>query len=258
MINYSLPQNAESYVHRIGRTGRAGGEGKAITLITPSEYRKLRDFERHAKADIQKDTIPGSEKVVEMKKQKIKKDMEALLENSTASQKYMDMAVEMFGEHDPATIVAALMEYSFADRLDEKAYPNIGQGGSRRDRDRGRERDNGRRASTKDSFGNARLFLTTGRVDGATPPKILHMIDTEFGVPGSAVGEIDIMESFSFISVPLKEAEMILDAFHAAKKKGIRPSVRIERAEMGKRIEKKGRPKGRRSGGSRSNFGRKK
>jgi ATP-dependent RNA helicase DeaD len=64
------------------------------------------------------------------------------------------------------------------------------------------------------------------------------MIDTEFGVPGDNVGRIDIMDSYSFISVPLKEAEMILDAFNNIKKEGGFATVRVERASEDKNADR--------------------
>ena len=58
VINYSIPQDPESYVHRIGRTGRAGNEGTAITFVTPSEYRKLLYIQKIAKTEIKRQKVP--------------------------------------------------------------------------------------------------------------------------------------------------------------------------------------------------------
>jgi len=263
VINYALPQNSESYVHRIGRTGRAGKSGKAITLITPNESRKLRDFEYRAKAKIEKHSLPTAADMVKLKKGKIAKDLEPIL-NSADLSKYKNMAQEMFPEHNDETIVAALLKFSFSETLDERSYQSIQKSNSRdnssrqsgRDRDRG-GRGNDRRSNDRDrgahqvnQFGEARLFLTTGKQDGATVPKILQMVEKEFGVAGSVIGKIDIMDSFTFISAPLEQAEQILDAFNQAKRNGERPSVRVEKASN---------PKSRGAGGGRgqARYGRK-
>jgi ATP-dependent RNA helicase DeaD len=257
VINYALPQDSESYVHRIGRTGRAGKEGKAITLITPSEYRKLRMFEQRAKADIQKQFVPDATAMVDLKKRKIMRDIEPLLEPSDDLKKYEALATSMFTDQEPQAVIAALLKYSFSDTLDENAYKNIvalssdqhSGGGRGRERDRGRggrdrterggdhshDRDRRqRRERASGGMGITRLFLTTGRADGATIPSILQMIEKDFGVSGKLVGDIDIMNDYSFISVPFPEAETILDAFHAMKKKR-RPPVRVERVAKDKR-----------------------
>lgn len=235
VINYTLPQNSESYVHRIGRTGRAGKTGKAITLITPSEYRKLRMFEQHAKAEIQKKSIPGAAEMVALKKQKLMREMESLLTEPESLKKYEKLSAEMFKDKDPQAVIAALLKYSFSESLDEASYKNIeqGRGGNRQDRDSHRGDRGGRPPTSK--YGTTRLFLTTGKQDGASVPKILKMIEKDFGVSGNAVGEIDIMDSYSFISVPFAQAEAILEAFHAIKRKGKFAPVRVERAAQGKR-----------------------
>lgn len=246
VINYALPQNSESYVHRIGRTGRAGKSGKAITLITPNESRKLRDFEYRAKAKIEKQALPTAAEMVELAKTKISRNLAPILDSADLS-KYRKLAAEIFPEHDDMTIVAALLKYGFSENLDERSYQSIQKTNSRensrrqsgRDRDRNKSRD---RDHQVNQFGEARLFLTTGKQDGATVPKILQMVENEFGVPGSSIGKIDIMDSFTFISAPLKDAEAILDAFHRAKREGGRPSVRIEKASN---------PKSRGAGGGR-------
>ena len=58
VINYAIPQEAESYVHRIGRTGRAGKKGIAITFVTPKEMSRLGMIKKVAKADIKKQEVP--------------------------------------------------------------------------------------------------------------------------------------------------------------------------------------------------------
>ncbi len=249
VINYALPQNSESYVHRIGRTGRAGKDGKAITLITPSEYRKLRMFEHHAKAEIQKQNVPDATAMVDIKKRRIMKDLEPLFEPSKDFEKYQLLAGEMFGKHEPQEVIAALLQYSFSDTLDKNAYKHIAtlqsdqkpdRGGRERGgrgRDRGVERGGDhshdrerrqRREQSGGTMGITRLFLTTGRRDGASVISILQMIEKDFGVSGKLVGDIDIMNDYTFVSVPFPEAETILDAFHEMKKKQ-RPPVRVER-----------------------------
>ena len=89
VINYSIPQDPESYVHRIGRTGRAGKTGIAITLVTPSEYRKLTTIERVANTTITKQKIPNIKKVIDAKKQKIVK----IISDFISSPENLDLAL---------------------------------------------------------------------------------------------------------------------------------------------------------------------
>lgn len=270
VINYALPQNSESYVHRIGRTGRAGKDGKAITLITPAESRKLRSFEYQAKAKIKKEEVPDAKAMVEFKKQKLIGELTSILEKGELGT-YKNMATSLLEEEDPKTILAALLKHSFAESLDPNEYDDLkarGRGSVRADRpDRGARDTQRGSQSHLNKYGSARLFITTGRKDGANPGKILQMIDNDFGVPGSSVGQIEIMEDYSFISVPLKEAETILDAFHDMKRAGKYAPVRVERAQHDKKSglgkggvkKKKGFKKGGKGGSftGRKPFGKK-
>src|SRR4030066_2594308 len=79
VINYSIPQNPDSYIHRIGRTGRAGKSGIAITLVTPREYNHLRLIERTAKTTIDRKKLPTSQEVLKAKEKNITKDISEII-----------------------------------------------------------------------------------------------------------------------------------------------------------------------------------
>ena len=94
VINYSLPQDTESYVHRIGRTGRAGNTGTAVTFISPAEFRQFGYLRRDIKAQIKKESLPSAQDVIEIKKTRIKDDLAEIIENGSY-EKYREMAAEM-------------------------------------------------------------------------------------------------------------------------------------------------------------------
>jgi len=79
VINFSIPQNPDSYIHRIGRTGRAGKSGIAITLVTPREYNHLRLIERTAKTTIDRKKLPSSQEVIKAKEKNITKDISEII-----------------------------------------------------------------------------------------------------------------------------------------------------------------------------------
>jgi len=92
VINYSLPHDPEAYVHRIGRTGRAGNQGTAITFISPSEYRRLMVIQRVVKTDIKKSRIPRIEDIIKAKKKKISDDLTSILKDEI-NPKYSDWPI---------------------------------------------------------------------------------------------------------------------------------------------------------------------
>jgi ATP-dependent RNA helicase DeaD len=198
VINYSLPQDPESYVHRIGRTGRAGKEGNAITFITPSEYRKLQFIRTKAKTDIRKAKLPRVKDVIQMKKRRIRNDLESIV-GSQPRREYMTMSGELLDTYAPEDIVAALLQYSFHDELDEKSYTEIED-------------------AIVDTKGKTRLFVTQGKKDNLTQKKLSDFIKDKCRVPSMKIRDIQVLDKFSFVTLPFHEAELLLSHFKKRKR----------------------------------------
>lgn len=124
VINYSLPQDSESYVHRIGRTGRAGKQGTAITFVSPSEFRGLNNLMRDIKVEIKRETLPSPQDIVEMKRLKIKEEMQEIVENESYDG-YKEFAEELLAEYTPDVALGALLRLAFRSELDQNNYPEI-------------------------------------------------------------------------------------------------------------------------------------
>ncbi len=224
VINYSLPQDPESYVHRIGRTGRAGKTGTAITLITPSEYRKLVSIQRMANAKIEKQTIPDVQAVIDSKKERIKSAIAKIVESGDFED-FKEIAKEILTDNNPEEAVAAILKHAFKDELNEKSYNKIGDfkrgGDFKKNRDFHEYDDRGAsgysgggaRGSYVDRKGTARLFVAKGRADGMDPAKLASFISSETGVASSQIDDIKVLDAFSFIAVPFEDAEKILRFF---------------------------------------------
>jgi len=219
VINYSLPQDPESYVHRIGRTGRAGKSGIAITLITPSEYRKLVSIQRMSNMTITKQKVPNVSEVIESKKQRIKS---SLLEIISAGN-FGDLDViseEILAEiSDPKIAISALLKLAFKDELNEKSYSEINEYSKNKDYyydDRGMSGkpigDQGRR-SYVDRKGTARLFIAKGRADNMDPKALVSFIQKETGVDQRHIDDVKMFDAFSFFAVPFEDAEKVLHVF---------------------------------------------
>jgi len=219
VINYSLPQDPESYVHRIGRTGRAGKSGIAITLITPSEYRKLVSIQRMSNMTITKQKVPNVSEVIESKKQRIKS---SLLEIISAGN-FGDLDViseEILAEtSDPKIAISALLKLAFKEELSEKSYSEINEYSKNKDYyydDRGMcgkpIGDQGRR-SYVDRKGTARLFIAKGRADNMDPKALVSFIQRETGVDQRHIDDVKMFDAFSFFAVPFEDAEKVLHVF---------------------------------------------
>ena len=208
VINFSLPQDPEAYVHRIGRTGRAGNQGTAITFITPSEYKKLMFIQRFAKADIKKSTIPKIGDIIQAKKKKISDDLNEILDGKIEST-YQKWAKHMLDGNDPTEILSAVLNYCFEDDLNPETYGNVSDPGKR---EKGRI----------DQEGKARLFVALGKQDGINPKKLVRLITEKVSIKNQQIRDIQVMDRFSFMTVPFEKAEKIVRNF---KQNGKKPLI---------------------------------
>ncbi|MGL4980926.1 MAG: DEAD/DEAH box helicase [Fusobacteriaceae bacterium] len=259
VINYAIPQEAESYVHRIGRTGRAGKQGTAITFITPSEYRKLLYIQKVTKTEIRKEKVPRIKDVIEAKKVRIFSDIETVIESKTF-ENFNAMANELMLNSDPHTIIAALLKNAYDHELDESNYSEIETTGDRNrnersdrnerfdrndrrertdrsdrrerpDRNRGRDNDESSDDGSLENTGKVRLFVALGKKDGITLKKLLNTISQKANVNENKIRNVELYENFSFVSVPFKEAEQIIESFEIerAGKKPLVEKAKVKR-----------------------------
>ncbi len=200
VINYNLPQDLESYVHRIGRTGRAGKQGIAITFITHQEFRRLQRIKEKTKTDIRKAKLPKIQDIIASKKQKIKSDIEDISKSSPNGE-FLNLAKELLENNPPENIIAALLQDNYQNELDVKSYTKIND------------------VIVDDTQAKTRLFVTQGKKDGLTKKKLISFIKEKSNVPSSKIRDITILEKFSFITLPFHDAELLLSHFSNRKRK---------------------------------------
>lgn len=200
VLNYSLPQDPESYIHRIGRTGRAGKQGTAITFVSNEEYRKLVYVQKATKSNIRKEILPAAADIVAVKKEKIKDELTEIIKQGSFSE-YLGMAEDIIETNSPEVALAALLRLAFKTQLDVSSYQEI-------------------RSFRVDTKGTTRLFIGLGRKDGMTPKKISSFIRQEVKIPDNKIDDINVRDDFSFITVPFTDAEQILKAFSNRKTDG--------------------------------------
>ena len=193
VINYSLPQDPEAYVHRIGRTGRAGKKGIAVTFISPSEFRKLSAIIKLTKSGIRKERVPSVADIIKARKDRISGNLHKLIEQGLEKD-FVETAVELLSGSDPLDIVAALLQHSYSDELSGEGYSEINE-------------------VFLDKKGTTRLFVSLGSKDGITPRKLIKLIQNESQVPAGRIFDITVKDSFSFLTVPFDDAEKIIKDF---------------------------------------------
>ncbi len=185
VINYSIPQDPENYIHRIGRTGRAGKSGMAITFVTPREYRHLKLIEKTAKTVIDKKKLPSAQDVLRARQTGIVKDISEII-NKQKHTEYMEALKELSEAFSFADIAAAALFSAYGE---VKEAP---------------QEEDSRKA------GMVRLFMTVGRKDRIKVADIVRSIASEANIPNSKIGNISVLEKFTFVEVPEEVADRVI------------------------------------------------
>ncbi len=194
VVNYSLPDNAEVYTHRIGRTARAGKTGTAINFVSRLDTRKLFGIERLLKQKMTQGKIPGAREVVELQKKRLVGNIANLM-NDEKLHEYESMVQSLLELGDPKTVLAAMLKNAHADKFDEASYNIITE------------------SAPLAPTGEQRIFIARGKLDNLDPGSLIRFIENEVGMKLGDVGKIDVLEKFSYMNVQAKDAEQILHHF---------------------------------------------
>jgi ATP-dependent RNA helicase DeaD len=206
VVNYDIPQDPESYVHRIGRTGRAGKKGLAITLVTPREFKLLKQIERETGTKIQVRDVPSladvAERQAEVWRNRI---IDAIQDGGLAH--YRAVLGHVIDDYDPIDVACAALKIASAGDLktEESADYDFGDTGA--------------------APGMVRFFVNIGRSARISPSDLVRAISEEAGVPGQAVGKIDIFDRFTFVEVEEESAPFVYEALRQSRINGARVNL---------------------------------
>ena len=207
VINYDLPQDIESYVHRIGRTGRANKEGIAYSLVTPREYMMLKQIEKYTKSKIKRKEIPTIDEIFQTKYKSIISTIKETIEKEDYKD-FISLATELDDEYNLVDVAAALMKMYFNRELSFEYKDNqIGQGEK------------------------VRLFLSIGRIDKVEPKKLLRFIADNTDLDVGEIGDIDILNKFTFIDVPDRFVDTLMKKLTGNKFNGRRVNIEIAKGK---------------------------
>ena len=241
VINYDLPSSAEVYVHRIGRTGRAGREGVAITILDPREQRLLRSIEHLTKARVLVVPVPSVADLVAKRLERTRISVQETIRAGDLEQ-FRGVVKAMAESGDVASIAAAAFKLVFraegGDRVEEEIPPvpprpaewssDEGAVRQRHVRDVGRTIDE-RRGRARREAGMARLYVGAGRESGIRPGDLVGAIANEASINSNLIGSIQIEERFSLVDVPERLAQGIMEVLGRARIKGRKVPVRVFR-----------------------------
>ncbi len=214
VFNFDIPMDTEYYVHRIGRTGRAGKSGMSFSFVTARETGKLREIERYTKSIIERGKIPTEKEINTVRRQrfagKIKEEIQA-----GNLEKYTEVVAQLAKEGMEITdIAAALVRMNLGEMRQLEELESGFVGG-----------DEPRFANTK----MTRLFISIGKQQRVSKGDILGAIAGETGLKGKMIGEIEVLEKFSYVEIPDNEVRRVIRIMDKNTIKGKRVNLEIAR-----------------------------
>ncbi len=244
VINYSLPEDLESYVHRIGRTGRAGKTGTAITFINPADRRRITMLERKFKTNIQPLEVPSTQDIAHRKMQEAVSYIKTLIDKDNSKSTYHEQLQAMIDAYPAQEIklalVAVLYEKFIKHLTKEGDIPSTPV----------------TELAQQDNL--AELFVGIGLDDNAQKTDIINLLVATNKIKKEQINRIKLLRGHSFVVVPADLADSIIEAVQSM------PDVnnkRIRISMTGEAVEPRGGGhgggyRGRREGGRRDEGGR--
>ena len=232
VVNYSLPFDAATYVHRIGRTGRAGAEGMAVTFVRPEERRKLRFLTsavaKASKGELKEGQIPSVNEVITVKQERLFEELkkkiftvEDNVDTAALNPNFVTFANELSAGRDSNSVLAAVLSVMYGAQLSPKHYGKI--------------------SATRDfapKGDQTRIFVSLGKKDGFRAKEIADYFSKLLGIPGRLVDQIDVAQQFSLLNLPVASARKAIELSKADRNL---PHMHIDNKEEGRGSRRGGR-----------------
>ena len=224
VFNYDMPTHEEYYVHRIGRTGRAGNMGSAFTFVTSKDFYLLKSIMRYTKKKMQRHHIPTIQDIEVLKRDAFMLEVKKVMDDGGLNA-YISIVESLMEENYTSVEIAAAMfkkELAISNDREIDLAP-VKSYDKEQNRGRGKERS-GRSKKDKDMV---RLFVNIGSSKKVRVNDIVGAVAGEANIPGKALGSIDIFDNFSFVDVPSKYADKVVDIMDGNTIKGTKVAVEV-------------------------------
>ena len=236
VVNFDIPQDNEYYIHRVGRTGRAGKKGVAITLISGGKQRAgIRDIIRYTKTNIVRHALPTSAQMMAANRMAYI-DTVKLACDEGMTEENMEIANELLAEGIAIeNILSALISMTYKNEIIDIE-----------------EEENVKRYAS--DFDAVTLKFNVGRTHGVKPGNIVAAIIEETGLGSKAIGRIDVRASFTLVDVEANKVDTVLSGMQRAHVRGQEVMVEIDSAPKRKSNNyRDSRGNGKRGGSSKGN-----
>ena len=221
VINHKLPDQNEAYTHRSGRTGRAGNKGTSIVLVNPREVGKLRPIERKIQKKFIKKEIPNGEEICKIQLFKLVENVKNTEINTEAISGYLSNIYEQFEGLSREELIQKFISKEFNAFLEY--YAN-----AKDLNDTGKSRERDERGKSRNDENMSRFFINLGRKDKLTPPRLMGLINDQEITNNIEIGQIEILDTFSFFELDKNFEKVTLDAFLINEPEFVGRTVNVE------------------------------
>ncbi|WP_460773353.1 DEAD/DEAH box helicase [Microbacterium sp. GXF7504] len=246
VVNYDLPIDTESYVHRIGRTGRAGRTGDAISFVTPRERRMLTAIERATRQPLTQMQLPSVEDVNATRLTRFDDAITAALEQTERIDRFRDIIAHYVEHHDvPEVDVAAALAVVAQGETPLLLSEEDDRPAARfedRDRDRG-GKDRPERRRRESGTPLVKYRIDVGRRHRVEPRQIVGALANEGGLKREDFGQIDIRPDFSLVELPADLPQGTFDRLRETRISGRLIALRLDRGAPGGRRDRERAPR---------------
>ncbi|WP_107773924.1 DEAD/DEAH box helicase [Nocardioides sediminis] len=245
VVNYDIPTDTESYVHRIGRTGRAGRKGDSIAFVTPRERHLLRAIEKATRQPLTQMQIPTIEDINSTRLSRFDDSITEAL-GSDRLDFFRDVVAHYVNEHDvpEADVAAALAAVMHSDQplvLDAEPEPVQRSFNSRDQRpERGGGRKPERRPRGRTDVDMASYRIAVGKRHKVEPRQIVGALANEGGLSRGDFGHIDIRPDFSLVELPRELPAGTLDKLAGTRISGKLIEIRPDSGPPSRRADARG------------------
>lgn len=225
VINYDLPQDEEYYVHRIGRTARAGREGRAFSFVSGREIQKLKTIQRYTKTKIPRKDLPTLKDIEANQTTSMMEKIKEEIDKKDLA-KYEKIVEEIIADdYTSFDVAAALLKFYMGERKldghEELDMVDFYSKSKSKSKSKNNSSSNSSRGSMK------RMYINAGKRRGISPRHILGAIMGETDIDKDLVGDIDVYDKFTFVEVDRDTIKDLVEKLNGARIKGKKISAEI-------------------------------
>jgi ATP-dependent RNA helicase DeaD len=235
IINYSLPDDSEVYVHRSGRTGRAGKTGISIALIHSREGRKISEIENKYKISFSRERVPSGNDICQKQLYALIEKIEKVEVDTQQIDPFMPAIYEKLEHLNREDLIKHFVSAEFNRFLTYYKYSqdlNVSDRGKKRDKreERGDRGERGERASRGERDTNyTRLFINVGLANNLNPARLIGLINEALGSNDTAIGKIEVMKTFAFFDIEKNVESELIQSLKGKEFEGVSINVEVSK-----------------------------